>query len=71
MIGTTTKGKDLMQRMESSGKFVFPSHEAQYNSLCKQTNKILINQIKAKGQGTHCNSVDSEKLEVNGVKFIM
>ena len=61
----STKGKDLMQRMESSGLFVFPSHEeeAQHNNKkhleANKSNPVA--KLKAKGQGTHGNTGDFEK----------
>ena len=61
----STKGKYLMQRMESSGLFVFPSHEeeAQHNNkkLLRANKSNPVAKLKAKGQGTRGNTDDSEK----------
>ena len=54
-----------MQRIESSGFFVFPSHEeeAQHNNkkLLKANKSNPVAKLKAKGQDTHGNIGDSEK----------
>lgn len=53
-----------MERMESFGLYVFPSHEeeAQHNNkqLLKENKNNPVAKIKATGKGTHINTGNSD-----------